>query len=338
MSLPYFLGTIEAPVPYLHADPALIERWGRELQPIEGFKIGIGWQGDPAFRFDPMRSVPLHHFAALAAIPGVRLISLQKHDGVEQMAANRDRVPLIDFGDRLDASGGSFMDTAAIMKNLDLVITSDTATAHLAGGLGVPTWLATSFAPDWRWFQGRDDSPWYPSMRLFRQSRLGDWSDVFARLADAVRAELARRAAPKPDAGASAVYVPTSPGELIDKFTILQIKSERLTNPLQIQNVRTELRLLEEMCDRLRGGSVNITDYAEQLRKVNEALWQIEEDLRSCERAEDFGPRFIELARSVYKHNDHRAALKRKINLSLGSLLTEEKTHFLGSEVSSVAH
>src|SRR4029077_180195 len=110
------------------------------------------------------------------------------------------------------------------------------------------------------------------------------------------------------------------------------IKSERLTNPAQIKNVRNEIRLLEQHRDRLLTGVSSLSEFVEQLKKVNETLWQVEEDLRSCERAKDFGPRFIELARSVYKHNDHRAALKRKINLSLGSTLTEEKTHPLAAE------
>jgi Tfp pilus assembly protein PilF len=336
MSLPHLLG-FGAQHPYLSAEPALVESWANELQSIKGFKIGIAWQGDPKFRFDPLRSIPLAQFESLAKIPGVRLISLQKHDGVDQIAANRERVPLIDLDGQLDAESGPFMDTAAVMMNLDLVITSDTAMAHLAGGLGVPTWIALSYSPDWRWFQDRDDSPWYPTARLFRQTRLGDWNDVFARLAEGVRAELVRRdavALPVSDAGpVSAFYVPTSPGELLDKFSILQIKSERLTNPEQIRNVRTEIRLLEEHCRRLLAGSETVVDCAEQLRKVNEVLWQIEEDIRLCERAEDFGPRFIELARSVYKNNDHRAALKRQINISLGSLLNEEKTHVLAPQI-----
>jgi tetratricopeptide (TPR) repeat protein len=333
MSLPFVLGSIDAPVPYLEADPALVESWDRELQSVEGFKIAIAWQGDTAFRFDPLRSIPLEHFEAIAKVPGVRLISVQKHVGLDQIAANLGRVPLLDFGHRLDEASGPFMDTAAIMKNVDLVITSDTATAHLAGGLGVPTWLAVHYAPDWRWFLKREDSPWYPTMRLFRQTEPGDWGGVFARLADAVRVEIARREAPAPDASLrSAFYVPTSPGELLDKFSILQIKSERLTNAEQIRNVRTEIRLLERLRDRILAGSQDLSEFAEQLKKVNEALWQVEEDLRSCERAKDFGPRFIELARSVYKHNDRRAALKRKINLSLRSPLTEEKDYALSGK------
>jgi Flp pilus assembly protein TadD len=332
MSLPHVLGSIEAPIPYLHADPALVERWKRELAAVDGFKIAIAWQGDPSFRFDPLRSIPLEHFAPIAQVPGVRLISVQKHVGLDQIEMNRERVPLLDFNDRLDEASGPFMDTAAILKCVDLVITSDTAVAHLAGGLGVATWLAIHLAPDWRWFLKREDSPWYPAMRLFRQTEPGNWQGVFARLAEAVCAEMVRKGAldghgkPDPDLR-SAFFVPTSPGELLDKFSILQIKSERLTNTEQIRNVRNEIQLLEKHRARLLSGSVTLNEFVEQLKTVNETLWQVEEDLRSCERAEDFGPRFIELARSVYKNNDCRAAIKRKINLSLGSVLTEEKAY-----------
>jgi hypothetical protein len=112
-------------------------------------------------------------------------------------------MPLIDFGDRVDGTNGAFMDTAAIMKNLDLVITSDSAIAHLAGALGVPVWLALSYAPEWRWLLEREDCPWYPSMRLFRQDRLGDWSDVFARIERELQRELSRR--PQAQAGPAPV-------------------------------------------------------------------------------------------------------------------------------------
>ena len=111
-----------------------------------------------------------------------RLISLQKGSGSEQLADLAGELSITDFGESLDACG-AFMDTAAIMKNVDLVITSDTATAHLAGAMGVNVWVAIQFLPDWRWLLEREDSPWYPTMRLFRQPRLNDWPPVFDRMA-----------------------------------------------------------------------------------------------------------------------------------------------------------
>ncbi|MHB1422237.1 MAG: tetratricopeptide repeat protein, partial [Gemmataceae bacterium] len=191
LSLPRILGTtletLPAKVPYLFADPALIEQWRRELAGPPGFKIGIAWQGNPHFSGDAMRSIPLKHFAALARLPGVRLFSLQKGFGSEQRQTVAEQFYVVDLGCRLDESTGAFMDTAAVMQNLDLVVTSDTSMAHLAGGLGVPVWVALCIGCDWRFFQHREDNPWYPTMRLFRQTRFGDWEEVFARMANELR-------------------------------------------------------------------------------------------------------------------------------------------------------
>jgi Flp pilus assembly protein TadD len=167
--------------PYLRAEPERVARWRDELKKIPGFKIGIGWQGSPRFHDDRFRSVPLASFAPLAKIAGVRLVSLQKGHGVEQLGGVKGW-NVVDFGNKLDGDG-AFLDTAALMTQLDLVITSDTAIAHLAGALGVRAWVALGKAADWRWLLEREDSPWYPSLRLFRQKTWGDWAEVFERMA-----------------------------------------------------------------------------------------------------------------------------------------------------------
>ena len=113
-------------------------------------------------------------------IPGVRLISLQKGEGREELAAFGERANIVDSGDDIDNAHGAFMDTAAIMKNVDLVITSDTSIPHLAGALGIPVWLLLPHEADWRWLLDRSDSPWYSTMRLFRQKQPGDWTGVFS--------------------------------------------------------------------------------------------------------------------------------------------------------------
>jgi tetratricopeptide (TPR) repeat protein len=174
--------TIPGGVPYVFADPALEERWRAELGKLPGFKIGISWQGNPRHKRDRERSFALRELARVARLPGVTLISLQKGVGAEQLASLGSEMQVVDLGPNLDEEAGPFMDTAAIMKSLDLVLTSDTATAHLAGTLGVPVWVALAFSPDWRWMLEREDSPWYPSMRLFRQPRPGDWAAVFERI------------------------------------------------------------------------------------------------------------------------------------------------------------
>ncbi|HTU24495.1 MAG TPA: tetratricopeptide repeat-containing glycosyltransferase family protein [Pirellulales bacterium] len=188
LSVPGALGTtaktIPCDVPYLSAQPDRVAHWRQQLAGLDGFRIGIAWQGSPDFSGDVGRSIALAHFAPLARVPGVRLVSLQKGFGAEQIATAG--VPVIDLSSRLDESG-AFLDTAAVMRNVDLVVTSDTAIPHLAGALGVPVWVALKYSPDWRFLLGRADSPWYPTMRLFRQTIPGDWTGVFERIAQAIK-------------------------------------------------------------------------------------------------------------------------------------------------------
>ena len=178
-----------ARIPYLRADESLMEKWREILGSLGGFKIGIAWQGNPGMETDRFRSIPLAEFEPLAKIAGVRLISLQRGAGAEQVEALSGRMQIMTPGEDFDTASGPFMDTAAVMKNLDLVITSDTAVAHLAGALGVKVWVALTLVPDWRWLLTREDSPWYPTMRLFRQERCGDWAGVFRKIAAALLAE-----------------------------------------------------------------------------------------------------------------------------------------------------
>ena len=190
MSAPAALGTrlstIPGDIPYLWADAELTEHWRQELANIEGFKIGIAWQGSRQYAGDRWRSLPLAHFAPLARLPGVRLVSLQKGYGSEQLATVD--FPVVDLAGRLDEAAGPFMDTAAVIRNLDLVVAPNSAVAHLAGALGARVFAALDYSADWRWLRDRDDSPWYPSVRLFRQTTFGQWPDVFERMAKAVEA------------------------------------------------------------------------------------------------------------------------------------------------------
>jgi hypothetical protein len=190
--LPYFFrlspSTIPAKVPYLSADPACVERWRMELNREPGFKVGICWQGDPRHQNDFRRSIPLQQFAPLAGLDGVRLYSLQVGHGGEQVASAN--FPLTDLGSRFNPA--SFADAAAVVRMLDLVISVDTAVVHLAGALARPVWVLLADVFDWRWFLDREDSPWYPTMRLFRQKAAGDWAGVFDRVKEAL-AELVCR-------------------------------------------------------------------------------------------------------------------------------------------------
>jgi hypothetical protein len=191
MSLPRILGTtletVPAAVPYLKARPELVEKWRGEIRKVSGFKVGIAWQGSPRYRADWQRSIPLARFEPLARVPGVTLISLQKGPGQEQLSGIG--FPVWDLAERLDTSEtGPFLDTAAVMQALDLLITSDSAIVHLAGALAVPIWVALPYMPDWRWLLEREDSPWYPTTRLFRKRVRGDWEEVFSRMAEQLRA------------------------------------------------------------------------------------------------------------------------------------------------------
>ena len=186
MSLPFLLGTtrstVPATVPYLSADPQRVEVWRQRLAEVGGFRVGIVWQGNPFHKWDRHRSVPLWRFAPLADLPGVTLVSLQKGPGTEQLEGfSRFRVVVPETAPM--GTPGAFADTAALIANLDLVVTVDTAVAHLAGALGAPVWVALAALSDWRWLRDRDDSPWYPTLRLFRQPQLGDWGSVFERMA-----------------------------------------------------------------------------------------------------------------------------------------------------------
>jgi tetratricopeptide (TPR) repeat protein len=172
--------TIPAYPNYVRPAANLARYWSEKLpRDSAKLRVGINWQGNRDHQADVFRSVSLSQFECLADVPAVELFSLQCGFGVEQLATWRGTARIKTFGDELDKTSGAFMDTAAIMQQLDLIITSDTSIAHMAGALGVPTWIVLNYIPDWRWLLGRSDSPWYPSARLFRQPSLGDWPSAF---------------------------------------------------------------------------------------------------------------------------------------------------------------
>lgn len=323
------LATIPAPIPYLGADPERVAAWEPRLPPRTtdtdaqgGLQVGIVWQGNPQAAVDRGRSVPLAEFAPLARIPGLRLVSLQKNHGLEQLDRLPDGMTVTVLGPDFDDGPDAFHDTAAVMMGLDLIVTTDTAIAHLAGALGRPVWLALKAVPDWRWLMTREDCPWYPTMRLFRQTRPGDWRPVFARMAGDLFQIMMARAMRKTE-----ILVETAPGELLDKISILEIKLERIQDPVKRRNVETEHGVLMRTAERHIPATAELRELAAGLKTVNTALWEIEDSIRDCERARDFGARFIELARAVYRTNDQRAAIKRQINERLGSALVEEKSY-----------
>jgi hypothetical protein len=187
MSLPLAfqtrLETIPSDVPYLRVPGESVDHWRSKLGD-SGFKIGIAWAGNPSFKNDRDRSITLKNILPVCSVPGARFFSLQKdlRDGdAEFLNANPH---IRHLGNELE----NFLDTAAAMESLDLIISSDTSIVNLAGALGRPVWILLSFNSDWRWLLDRTDSPWYPTARLFRQDKNGDWASVV----DKVRAELTK--------------------------------------------------------------------------------------------------------------------------------------------------
>ena len=183
-------GSIPDGVPYLHAEKERLETWQRIL-PLSTRNVGIFWQGSTRRQMDQSRFLKLVDFLPLAEVPGVRLVSLQQGAGVEQIDAATADMRLIVPDETRDADY-AFVDTAALIQRLDLVVTVDSAIAHLAGAMGRPTWVALKKVPDWRWGLEGDASPWYPQTRLFRQQTAGDWATVIAEMRDAL---LTRRSA-----------------------------------------------------------------------------------------------------------------------------------------------
>jgi tetratricopeptide (TPR) repeat protein len=172
--------TVPGKAPYLRVEPDRIRHWADRIGG-DGLKIAVCWQSGAA-KPDPGRSFPLAELFEISQIPGVRLIGIHKGDGLAQLQGLPEGMRVETLGEAFDGGDDAFLDTAAVMKICDLVITSDTAVAHLAGALAAPTWVALKHVPDWRWMLDRSDSPWSPTMRLFRQSTRGDWKSVFGEI------------------------------------------------------------------------------------------------------------------------------------------------------------
>jgi hypothetical protein len=187
MSLPAVLGCAPTAVavPYLAADAGLVTTWRRRLAPLSGRKVGLCWAGAPrpeqrgAHRMDRRRSLPLAALSGLLTVPGVSWVSLQKGEPSAQLRTAPDGGVVFDAMDDV----GDFADTAALVSALDLVVSVDTSVAHLGAALGRPVWLLDRCDGCWRWLAGREDSPWYPTMRIYHQTVWGDWGPVLGRMA-----------------------------------------------------------------------------------------------------------------------------------------------------------
>ncbi len=196
MSLPLHLGLQRASLsprsPYLTAEPALVTSWADRLSALAPgpFRVGLVWQGDPASQSERGRSPPLDALRPILDLPGIRFVLLQKYHGRSGLEAVAALPHVTDLGEQLDTGPDAFVDTAAVMTQLDLIVSSDTGPAHLAGALGAPSWILLKHVPEWRWALTGEGTPWYPSICLFRQQVRGDWDDPVRDL----RGALAERA------------------------------------------------------------------------------------------------------------------------------------------------
>lgn len=175
------LETVPSEVPYIFANKDITKKW-KERITTDDFKVGIVWAGKPTNRNDVNRSFKLSNFKPLANIKDVKLFSLQKGDAVKQIAQFED-LEIENLGEHFK----NFADTAAAIENLDLIISIDTSVLHLAGAMGKLTWALLPFSPDWRWLLNRNDSPWYPTMKLFRQKKIGDWKSVIEEITEELK-------------------------------------------------------------------------------------------------------------------------------------------------------
>jgi len=195
LSLPLAFGTeletVPAEVPYLRPSREGVEAWWPRMGAETGrLRVGLCWAGNPGHVNDRNRSLPLAHLADVLSLPNIDFVSIQREVKDEDAAILRDRGVL-----QLGQQFTNFSDTAAVVALLDLVVAVDTSVAHLAGAMGKATALLLPFSPDWRWLLDRTDSPWYPSMRIFRQAAPGDWRGLAARLGDELHDAAERRVA-----------------------------------------------------------------------------------------------------------------------------------------------
>jgi tetratricopeptide (TPR) repeat protein len=330
MSLPHRFKTDLSsipPAPYLSAEPELAARW-KERIGGHGFKIGIAWQGNPK-AMEKTRFVPLEHFVPLARIPGVRLISLQYKDGLDQLAGLPADALVETLGEDFNSGPDAFVDTAAVTANLDLIVSCDTSIPHVAGALGRPTWIALKQVPDWRWMLDREDSPWYPSVRLFRQPQRDDWRSVFARIEQELRSVLALPAASR----ALALRTRTRPapairvswGELFDRIAMLEIELEALRSPAAVTAVRRELAALSASAAAIEAECPGIVALKGDLRAAHAALRDAEAALRAKEAAQSFDGEFIALTQSVRRRNEERARVKHAIDRLVDPASADER-------------
>jgi len=320
-------------IPYIKADPARVEKWRKSL-PKDKRPIGIAWAGNPDSPAEKGRSAPLEVFAPLADLPNVALVVLQKGKGLQEVETVSFRDQLVLLGDEFDEGGQAFLDSAAVMMSLDHIVTVDTSILHVAGALGRPTSLLLRREPDWRWLARESDTVWYPSVTLYRQKKSGEWDLPMGMLCEALRNKehAVPEVAPSSVTQESLVdpqrpLMPVSIGELADRRGILDLKAERAPQKAVKAEAKRQRAALDPAWQAIVDRNDAVMGLDAELRAINAELWEIEDQLRMAENEKVFDETFVALARSVYRLNDRRSEIKRRIDRLAGSSFTEIKSY-----------
>lgn len=335
MSMPGLTGlqmtTIPAYESYMSADPVRVAKWAEWLAKKPGFRVGVVWQGNPDPKVDKGRSYPLSALEPLARVPGVRLIAIQKGKGEEQIDALAGRFEVERPGADFDAGKDAFADTAAMMMNLDLVVTSDTAVAHLAGALGRPCWVVLKAHPEWRWLRERSDSPWYPNTRLFRRFHREEEATPFAAVMARVAAALEKLVAG--DLSQRHVSAPSTPGKILP-FDPAATYNAALEAQRRNDQQAAEVGFSEVLDYKaLRAGALHMLGViALHKEKNHRAVVLFREAERAGLSSSEFLTNFSISLRRTGKIEDALALLRRAIaqkptaeaHLSLGNVLRDE--------------
>lgn len=298
---------------YIQTNLEITNKWKKTLDtefPDNKPRIALFWSGFTTQFIE--KTIKLDEFKEIGELD-IHLISVQKGSGEEEIFTSETNITSFDNFD----NGPAFEDTIGILQNVDLLITIDTSVAHIAGLLGIKTWMILGDVYDWRWFRNERKTDWYESVELFRAKKPRNWTPVLKEIRGRLETEF--NLSKKTDIP----EIPISIGELFDKYSILEIKREKITNPEKLSRVNNELDKLKPITERFEISPILYYD----LIKVNRELWDIEDRIRVLEKAQDFSGEFIKLARSVYFKNDLRGEIKSKINKYFNSNICEVKEY-----------
>jgi tetratricopeptide (TPR) repeat protein len=332
LSLPLILKTtpktVPSVVPYLFAKQELITQWRDKLAHDKNFRIGICWQGNDKYSTSFLRaavkakSMSLATLFPLSKVPGITLYNLQKETGTDQLQGLPSDFNLVSFDADFDGKNGRFMDTAAVIMNLDLVISIDTSICHIAAGLGVPTWNMLPNPPDWRWMLERTDTPWYKNMKLFRQPRPGDWENVMQEIIRELPTMVSQKEYIRLERQNMLKTInlisydqkkgPASPpvAQAIESLTRKTIAAEYKNLPQEPLN--QEQRTIQEWASSKKSPE-NLHELVDELTNINTKLYALGTTIQGKNYSSPLDDGFVENVRKFYVLSQMRSIVKEKI-------------------------